>query len=117
MRGKNGQVTFYIIFIFMAFILITIGALVGPVGAAFSTEMYLAGETILLNTEDDINSIQDPVIRASVQEVLTDAKNSAANNIEVSLNLFQYSWIFILLMTLIVIFVLTRMSVETGQIT
>jgi hypothetical protein len=112
LNNKKGNITLYVVFIFLGIIIITIGALVGPIGVKFNTEMISAGERILNST--NYNDIQDPAIRASVQDVVTSAQNSAVTNIQVSGGLFQYSWLILLIILLLIIFLYSRQLVEVG---
>jgi len=113
--NNKGNISLYIIFLILGIIIITIGSIVGPMGVLFSTEMITAGETILGNANSSLQEIQDPTIKASVQDVVDSATNSAQTNIEVSGGLYQYSWLLLLVVTLIVLFITTRRLVEFGQ--
>lgn len=112
--NKKGSLALYISFLFLSVIIITIGALVGPLGSSFNTKMISAGEMIYNNSQDDINNIQDPTIRSSVQNSVDKATDAAVTNIEVGNSLYQYSWLFLLIIAVLVIFLTTRRQVEFG---
>lgn len=111
---KKAQVTMYIYFMFMAIIIIVIAAVFAPMGVLFNTKMYEAGEGILLDANDSIADINDATVRARVYAVVNSAYDAGENNIEVNANIFQYSWIIILVLTGIVVYLQTRRLVEVG---
>jgi len=113
-NNKKGTVALYITFIIVATIVIMITALVAPMGADISSAFYIAGQDILSRTNDTVNDIGNATIRAQVQDTLTNAQNAQQNNIEVSANLYQYSWIFLLVLSALVIFLFSRRLVEYG---
>lgn len=112
--NRKGNVTLYIAFLFIAVIIITIGALVGPLGTLFTTEMILAGEDILGQANESIANINDATIRESIYATVASANAAAETNIEVSAGLFQWSWLLLLIVAVLVIFLITRQTVEVG---
>lgn len=114
MKNKKGNVSLYIIFIFISVIIITIGALVGPMGALFSSEMIVAGESILATANDSLSNIQDATIRQSVYDAVDSAEASAVTNIQVSSGFFQYSWLLLIIVAVLVLFLTSRRLVEFG---
>lgn len=113
--NKKGNITLYLVFIFLAMIIITIGALVGPLGVLFSTDMFVAGEGILMNANESLQQIQDEEIKNKIYTIVDDAQEATTTNIQVSGALFEYSWLFLLIITLIVVFIFTRRLVEVGN--
>jgi len=110
--NKKGQVSSYIVWFIGAIFIITIGAFIAPLGANFNTQMYLAGEDILERTEPDIADINDVAIRTQINASLQSAKASAGHNIEINLNVFEYSWVLFLVISTMIIFVGTRQLIE-----
>ena len=112
MKGKKGQITFYLYFIIFAFVMIVLAALLAPMGVLFTTEMIGAGERILNNTQADLDDIQDTDIRESLNNTIISAMDTAQDNIEVNSSFFQYSWVFIIILSALGVFLLTRRIVE-----
>lgn len=112
--NKKGQVTLFIVYIIAAVMIVLIAAVFAPMGVLFNSEMYLAGEQILLDANESIQSINDASVKTAVQGSLDSAIDSGQNNIQVNANIFQYSWIFILILTALVVFLYTRRLVEYG---
>lgn len=112
--NKKAVVSMYIVFIIVAMVIILITAVFAPMGVLFNTEMYAAGEDILLRANESIQNINDAEVRAAVQDNVDNAFLAQENNIEVNANLFQYGWILILGLVALVIFLFTRRMVEMG---
>ena len=111
---KKAQVTMYVVFIFVAIIIVTIAAILAPMGVLFNTEMFKAGEDILLMANQSMESIQNATVKAAIQGSTGSAIDAAQNNIDVNNNIFQYSWIVILGIGGLVAFLYSRRMVEYG---
>jgi len=113
-KGKKGQAAIYFAWFVVAITILLIGAFVAPLGVRFSTEMYSAGEDILNDTMPVIEDIQDDEIRMSINNSINNAKDNTETNIDVASNLFQYSWVMLLIITIVGLFLYTRRLVEFG---
>lgn len=116
MKHKRGQITLYLVFIIAAITIVTIGAIFAPMGVRFSTEMYKAGYMILEDSNASINSINDDAVRTQIQSTISNAMDAQENNIEVNSALYQWSWLFILILTALIVFLYTRRLVEYGGV-
>lgn len=112
--NKKGQMAFYITFMFSALLIVVVAAVIAPLGVEFNTQLYLQGQEILNDTIPDINNITDSTVRASVLATVNQAQASAANNIEVNANIFQYGWVLLIITSVISTFLLLRRVVEFG---
>lgn len=117
-RNKKGSVMLYLTFLIAVTMIILITAVFAPLGVRFNSAMYIAGQNIINESMSDINNISDPTIRAQVNATLTAAMAAGADNIEVNASLFRYSWIFIVVLTALIIFIYTRRltEIQTGLI-
>jgi predicted PurR-regulated permease PerM len=115
LKQRKAQAVLYVVFFISAVIIIIIGAVVAPLGVSFSTKMYTAGENILNDAQPDINAIQDSEVREAVNSTIAAAKDAASTNINVSANMFQYSWIFFVIITALIVFLSARKLIEVGQ--
>lgn len=110
--NKRGQVAFFIVFLFLSLTIVIIGGIAAPLGARFSSELFVAGGKILNETRTDvIPNIDDPDIRSSLDGVFVSAVNSGESNIEISTSMFQWSWLVLLILTGVVFYLLTRQSI------
>jgi|GEM_PF-5396056 len=114
MKNKNKKGVFSIVFIFvvLSLILIFTFAIIVPIGTLFTTESYKAGEQIMLKANDSISKINNTEIKEHISEVLTGATDNTQENIEVLSGMYKYSWIIILAIITLVLFLLTRSLVE-----
>jgi hypothetical protein len=114
MKSKKGQAVLYVYFIITAIIIVTIAAVLAPMGVRFNAAMYAAGEDILEDSKADIDAIQDNAVRKQVNATVEAALDAGANNIEVNAQIFQYSWVIVLILTAVVVFLNARRLVEVG---
>ena len=75
--------------------------------------MYIAGDTIVTNAEDNLGSINNSTIRNRIQDAIDDMQSATAENIEYLSMFYQYSWILIIIIVTFTLFVLARKVVET----
>ena len=113
-NNKKAQVSIYVVFIFTAIIIIVITAVLAPMGVLFNSEMYVAGEDLMLKGNETIAQIQDTDVRNAILGSINKAFLAQQNNIEINADLFRYSWIFILGLTALVVFLFTRRLIETS---
>jgi len=113
--NKKGNMVLVFVFLALSVLIITITAVIAPMGATFATKMYIAGEDILNRSDSDIAAIQDDDVRTAVTDVFTEAKGAQQTNIEVSTDMYQYSWVILLVLVAVVLFLLGRQLVEYGQ--
>ena len=109
---KRGVVGYYITFFIVAIIVVTIAAVLAPMGVLFNTKMYAAGEDILLLANESIADINDATVRASIYNVTNTAFSASQTNIEVNADIFQYGWVLIIVLVGLVIFLFSRRTVE-----
>jgi predicted PurR-regulated permease PerM len=114
-KNDKGQVTFVFIFLFVAVIILVVTALVAPMMVRFNSVMYAAGDDILAASQDDITGISDPVIRAQINDSINEARDASQTNINVGTDLYQYSWIFMLVLVAIIMYLFSRQTIEYGS--
>ena len=115
LKNKRGTIMLYITFIILAVIIITISAVVAPMGVLFNTKMYQVGEQIILDANESISAIDNSTVRTNLQTMFSNALGNTENNIEVNNSIFQYGWIIVLVLTGLVLFIYTRRLVEVGS--
>lgn len=112
MKFKKSQTTMYLMFLIAATLIILITAVFAPLGSLLSSQFYAAGEDILSQANDSINNITDAAVKAEIQSMIGEARNAQENNIEVTTSMFKYSWIFVIALAGIIVFLFTRRMVE-----
>lgn len=113
--NKRGQVTLYIMFIIAAIVIVLIAAVFAPMGVLFNAEMYKAGEDIMLRANNSISGIKDDAVRERVQAVIAEGLSDQEQNIEINSDIFQYSWIVVLVLAGLILFLYTRQMVEFSR--
>lgn len=113
-KQKKGQVALYVSTAFIVIIIVLIAAVAAPMGATFSSRLYLEGQEIIANTNDTIQNITDTAVRDQLTSSLNSAMDSGQTNIDVSYNFFQYSWIFVIGIVALIAFLTARRLVEFG---
>ena len=113
-KKKKGSITLLFTFFVIAGLVILITSVFAPMGAKFSTYTYTMGERILISTNDSVSGIQDEEVKANLQGQLGEAMRSTEDNISIATDMFQYSWVWVLILSAMVIFLLTRRIVEYG---
>lgn len=112
---KKGNITLYLVFMFAAIILVVIAAVIAPLGVLINTKFYAAGEDIMLRANSSVSKIQNATVRDKLNGIYGNSLGSIDNNIEVNNSLFQYSWIVVLILGGLIVFLFTRAMVEYGQ--
>lgn len=113
-RNKKGQVMIYIVWFIAAITILIIAAVIAPLGVSMNSEFYAIGEQLMLDGNETIGGIQDATVKAEIQGVITEALSAQQNNINVNADIFQYSWIFVLIIGALVLFIFSRRLIETG---
>lgn len=106
--NKKGNAIGYIFFMFTAIIIVMIAAVMAPFGVKVNTAFYEAGEKVLASAQSDIADIDNPEVRNQINSTVTEAQESSQQNIAVNANIFQYSWIGVVLITAIGFFFIFR---------
>jgi len=115
--NKRGSVSLYLTFLITAIIIITITAALAPMGVRFNTEIYAAAEGIMLDSNSTISQISDSDVKAEIQSAIEHGLSASQDNIEVNAGIFQYSWVFMLILSFLVVFLYTRRLTEVQGLT
>jgi uncharacterized protein (UPF0333 family) len=110
--SKKGAVSIYLAFIIVAIVITLIAAVFAPMGTLINTEFYAAGEDIMLRTNDSVTAIDDVNVRNSIVDMVGTSLDAQENNIEINSNIFKYSWIFIVGLSALVVYLYTRRLTE-----
>jgi hypothetical protein len=114
MRRKKGAVGFFLVFIFFALMLSFLFAFAIPMLIDINTHLYTAGEIALVDAAEWTENIDDAAVKAQIQDTLDSGKDSIPDQIEILGFFYQYSWLVIIVAVLFVVFMYTRMTVETS---
>jgi hypothetical protein len=112
--SKKAQAVLFVYFFITAVIIVVIAAVLAPMGVLFNTKMYEAGEDILARAQADIDNIQDATVQGQINDTIDAALDAGQNNIDVNAAIFQYGWVFVLILTGLIVFMQTRRLIEVG---
>jgi hypothetical protein len=114
-NSKKGFIGVYIIFMVFSLLILIIAAVLVPLSIRMNTEFTAAGARIINSSIDKIDAIDDANIRTELRGAMTDAISASAQNIEIQAAIFQYSWIIIVVIMGLFLFLYTRQLVEYQQ--
>jgi hypothetical protein len=114
-KNKRGVITMYIVFFIVAVVIILFTAVLAPFGVMFNAKMYQAGEDILMRANESIANISDTTVRNQIMASIGSSFAATENNIEVNNAMFKYSWLFVVVLAAIVIFLYSRSLVEYNR--
>jgi len=115
LKNKKGQLMLYISFIVFAIVVVAIAGVIVPMGTLFNAKMYAAGEDILADANVTISQINDVAVRNAILNSTASAMAAGENNITVLNDIYKYSWILILGVGALIIFLVARRMVEYGS--
>jgi len=108
MLNKKANLNLYILLTMSGLFIITLVAIILPIGVQFSAEMYKAQESIIDDTKDDISSISDTTIRETTQSYLKTGKETTKDNIKLYSFMFENGGVILLILGLLVLFFYSR---------
>ncbi len=111
-KNRKAQIGFLFAWFVMAMLIVVISSVLAPMGVLANVEFIQAGELILQQANESLQGIDDPTIRAAVNDSINEAFDSAQTNIDVNTDLFQYGWVILLILTAIMVYLVTRQTVE-----
>ena len=114
-KKRKGVVAFFFIFVFLAILLSVLFAFAIPILIDFNTHLFTAGEIALDDATVWSERINDATVKAQIQATLASSKASLPDQIDTLGFFYQYSWIVIIIAILFVVFMQTRVTVETSM--
>jgi len=116
-KNKKGQgnLTLYILGSFFGIILITIAAVIAPLGVRITSEFFVIGADMIDDANTTISAISDTETKEQIQGIFNEATNAQSNNIEVLSAFYQYGWLVFIIILGISIFLLARATTEKSQ--
>jgi len=114
LRGNDNAVLgFFLAFILSATMLVFLFACAIPFLTNFTTDIYSANDKIIDDAQENIQNIKNETIRNRIQINLENMQGATEENINYLSFFYQYSWIFVILVTAFTIFMLARQVVES----
>lgn len=112
-KKQKGVTGFVIVFAFFSIILLIIFAFMAPMLMTMMTAMYAGAEDLFSEMDNITANITDPDVKAELEGISTEAKDSIPTSVSVLGYFFQYSWVIVIVVVLMIMFMLSRTVVET----
>lgn len=110
--NEKGSTSFFVMFVFLSIILLILFAVVIPVLQTMNIMFYENAEGILEKGKASAAQINDANVRGALESGLDAQTDSILTQIDILGVFFQYGWIIIILVITLVIFMITRQTVE-----
>lgn len=112
-KDENAVLGFFLAFVLSATMLVFLFACAIPFLINFTTDLYAASDSIIEDAQDNLDSISNDTIKTRIQNNLQNMQDATEENIDYLSFFYQYSWVFIILVTTFTIFMRARQVVET----
>lgn len=110
--NQKGTISFFFIFVFLAIIFVFLFAVITPMLIQITTTMYASSETMLDNAYTKANTLTDASIKAEMTSAIDSARDTMPTQVAVLSEFYKYGFIIIIFITLLILFLLTRQTVE-----
>ena len=114
MKDERGSFSYFMVFIMLAVILVFLFAIGIPMLTQINSEFYKAGEPMLDTAYENAMLIEDADVQAAMLSNIEGQRQSIPDQIEVLSIFFQYGWLIIILVIVMVLFMSSRRSIESG---
>lgn len=112
---KKSVFTFWIIFVFFLFIFILLLYIFMPLGQTFITSTIKASEDIIELQNSYINQIQNETVKQALLNATNSQISSLTEQHSILSTFYKYSWIIVILVVSLMMFILARKYVEYEQ--
>lgn len=112
MKRRKGVVGYFMVFVFLAVVLVVLFGVATPMLIDISAALYRAGEPALDDAQNWIDQIENATVKDQIQDALDSSRDSLPQQIDILAFFYQYGWVIIIVVTLFVIFMATRVQVE-----
>lgn len=112
--NQKGSFSYFYVFIVLTIPLIIFFALGIPFIQTMLTALYEAGEPLIDEQATMAAGISDANIRAAMEDNITSQRNSIPDQIDILSIFYQYSWIIIIVIISVTLFIFARRQTEVG---
>lgn len=116
LKDERGSFAYFIAFMFLAITLVFLFGIGIPLLININTEFYAAGEDILNMSVNKTSQIQDANARAVFENAQSSMQASVQDQVSILSVFFQYGWLIIIVVIVLVLFMASRQQVETGGV-
>ena len=112
---KKGMVTIYMSMFLMAVLITVVATAIVPAGIKFNAMMYAKGEEMIIDANETIQSIGNDEVRSTLTNQMNLAQDPTAENIGVMAAFYRYSWLLIVGVGVLIVFMWSRRNLEFTQ--
>lgn len=110
--NKKGSVSYFVVFVALALILLFLFAVITPALILMNTQLYSSAESMFEDAIEGTADIKDANIRTSLETTFTTAKDTIPTQAVILSDFFQFGFIIIIIFVIITLFMLVRANVE-----
>lgn len=115
-KSKRGQLAISVILFIVIGVILLAGAILSSIGTKATIISYNVGESILNSSQEDIDAITNPTIKAEVNSIVASSRANTVDAITIYSAMYRFSPFLAVVIVMLIAFLLARRSVETGQI-
>lgn len=114
--NQKGVISFALLYLLVLVIFLILFAFIVPFSINFNTQLMSGADTMLEQANADVNSITDANIRSELQTSIDNATDTVTDNTDNLSTYFQFAWILVPVIVALIMFIVTRTSVERGLV-
>lgn len=116
MMNKKAVFDAYLLFIISGLFIVFIAAFAVPFSVNFNSKIYAKGDELIRDANDTISQISDSEAKTSIMNTFSTTLGAEQENIEITTQLFKYSWIIVTLFVFIIMFLYARQRTESSSL-
>lgn len=114
MLNEKGSFAYFVVFAVLMVFGILFFSVYLPFGQLFLTETYSASEDLIARGEIEANQISDANVKTALLNTFATEKAATPDMIDVLSVFYQYGWLLIPFIVVMVLFLASRRQVESG---
>jgi hypothetical protein len=111
--GERGSISLFMVFVSLSIVLLVLYSLIFPLLQQMNISFFESSESLLIDANATAAKISNPGIRSQLQATLQAEVDSVATQVDILGVFFQYGWIILILVVVLVLFMWSRQLVET----
>ena len=114
LMNQRGVISFVLVWMIFIVSLLFLFTFVIPFLISFNTRMYSTSQVMFNDANKAAYDINDSTVRGEMVSIIASSKATITDQTANLNNYFQYSWILFLIIITLIVFLITRQSVEAG---
>lgn len=110
--NENGNISFAFILIIIGVVVTFMFIVIAPAMQSYLTKVYAAGEPLIEDANSNAQTFGDSNVKNLMTGTLQDQKDSVSLQIEVLGLFYKFGWLFVLVISAILLLLFSRFLVE-----